>query len=39
MYNISNLTKLKQLDENASDAMKAFGLSTKRRLHRARSMN
>src|SRR5271155_5967285 len=24
MYNISNLTKLKQLDENASDAMKAF---------------
>ena len=21
MYNISNLTKLKQLDENASDAM------------------
>src|SRR5260370_32133980 len=24
MYNISNLAKLKQLDENASDAMKAF---------------
>src|SRR6201993_5473027 len=24
MYNISNLTKLKQLDENASDAMRAF---------------
>src|ERR1700751_105426 len=24
MYNISNLTKLKQLDENASDAMQAF---------------
>jgi hypothetical protein len=24
VYNISNLTKLKQLDENASDAMKAF---------------
>jgi hypothetical protein len=24
MYNISNLAKLKQLNENASDAMKAF---------------
>ena len=24
MYNISNLAKLKHLDENASDAMKAF---------------
>jgi AhpD family alkylhydroperoxidase len=24
MYNISNLTKLKHLDENAPDAMKAF---------------
>jgi AhpD family alkylhydroperoxidase len=24
MYNISNLAKLKQLDENALDAMKAF---------------
>ena len=24
MYNISNLTKLKRLDENAPDAMKAF---------------
>ncbi|HEY2471527.1 MAG TPA: carboxymuconolactone decarboxylase family protein [Terracidiphilus sp.] len=25
MYNISNLTKLKRLDENAPDAMRAFG--------------
>jgi hypothetical protein len=35
MYNISNLAKLKQLNENASDAMKAFWTFDKARLHRA----